>query len=74
MPRMVWSSLMFDGVFILGIASSFSLAGWIPFSVRTCPKKLTRVYLNSNFSEFRLTLCLREASRLEARATRLDVT
>ena len=25
MPRMVWSSLKFDGVFILRIASSFSL-------------------------------------------------
>ena len=68
MPRMVWSSFMFDGVFILRIASSFSFAGWIPFSVRTCPKKSTCVCLNCNFSEFRLTLCLRVASSILQKA------
>ena len=62
MPRMVWSSLMFDGVFILRIASSFSLACRIPISVRMCPKKSTSVCLNCNFSELVLTLCLRVAS------------
>ena len=67
MPRMVWS-LKFDGVCILQIASSFSFAGWIPFSVKTCPKKSTCVCLNCSFSEFRLTLGLRVASSILQKA------
>ena len=45
---------MFDGVFILRIASSFSFAGWIPFSVRTCPEKS-------------ICLCLRAALHQDGR-------